>query len=358
MENNVETKNRDLSRFLREKEIVEGTVIGLGRSAIYVDLGALGTGIIYGKEFYETKKVLKNLKIGDKLFSKVIELENEDGYVELSSSEAGKELSWDKLQQRKADDETIIVKVLGANKGGLLVEVDKIQGFLPVSQLSTEHFPRVEKGDSAKILQKLQMLIGNEIEVQILDISPREKKLILSEKASEIKKLKEVLKDFKTGDLVSGEITGIVSFGAFMKFGKKGAFNKQIEGLIHISELDWQLIDDPLKIVKLGQKVKAKIIGTTNDGQISLSLKALKKDPWENIEKKYKKGDVVKGKVTKFNPFGSFVEITPKIQGLVHISEFSTETKMKTKLKIGEKYNFQILQIDSKELRMTLKLTK
>ncbi len=331
-------------------KIIEGKVIGRGRSALYLDLGAFGSGIIYGKEFQEAKEEIKDLKIGDTVFAKIIDLENEDGYVELSLSQASDELTWEKLKQKKEAGETLKVKISGANKGGLLTEVSGIPAFLPVSQLLPEHYPRVEGAESSKILKELQKFVGKELEVKIFDLDPKENKLILSEKAKESEKIKEILKNYQVGDIVEGEITGITDFGVFIKFGKEG-----LEGLIHISELDWQLIEDPNEIVKVGQKVKAKIISISND-RVSLSLKALKKDPWEEIEKKYKKGDVVSGVVTKFNPYGAFVKLTPKIQGLCHISEFGTKTKMESTLKIGEKYNFQILSIDPKEHRMSLKL--
>jgi len=333
-------------------EIVEGKVIGKGRSSIFLDLGTMGTGIIYGKEFQEAKEQLKNLKTGDSVLAKILNLENEEGYIELSISRASKELTWVKLQQKKEKGEQIKVKILGANKGGLITEVFGIPAFLPVSQLEDQHYPRVEGGDSLKILRELQKFIGKELEVKIFDLSPKEEKLILSEKAKATEKIKEILKNYKIGDVVEGEITGITDFGAFMRFGAEG-----LEGLIHISELDWKLVEDPAEIVKVGQKVKAKIIDISDD-RVSLSLKALKKDPWLDIEKKYKKGDQVSGKVTKFNPFGAFVQITPKIQGLCHISEFGTRGKMEEILKIGSRYNFQILEIRPKDHRMSLKLVE
>ena len=333
-------------------EIVEGKVIGKGRSSIFLDLGTTGTGIIYGKEFQEAKEQLKNLKTGDSVLAKILNLENEEGYIELSISRASKELTWVKLQQKKEKGEQIKVKILGANKGGLITEVFGIPAFLPVSQLEDQHYPRVEGGDSLKILRELQKFIGKELEVKIFDLSPKEEKLILSEKAKATEKIKEILKNYKIGDVVEGEITGITDFGAFMRFGAEG-----LEGLIHISELDWKLVEDPAEIVKVGQKVKAKIIDISDD-RVSLSLKALKKDPWLDIEKKYKKGDQVSGKVTKFNPFGAFVQITPKIQGLCHISEFGTRGKMEEILKIGSRYNFQILEIRPKDHRMSLKLVE
>ena len=342
---------------------MEGTIVGAGQSTIYVDLGPMGTGIIFGREFYQAKTELKKKQMGDKIFAEIVDLDNEDGYIELSLSAAGREIGWDHLQQIQEKDAIIKVEILGANKGGLIAEAEGIQGFLPVSQLAPEHYPRVEGADKTKILQKLQQLIGKELEVKIFDVNPREEKLIFSEKATDTEKLKEILKNFKPGDVVDGEITGVVEFGAFMKFSAssktsadKGE-NGALEGLIHISELDWQLIADPSEIVKVGEKVQAKIIEIAADGRVSLSLKALKKDPWTSLEEKYKKNDVIAGKVTKFNPFGAFIEVEPKIQGLCHISEFGTQTKMEEALKIGKSYKFQILQIDPAEHRMTLKLT-
>lgn len=353
----------DLLKPPKTGEIVQGKIISKGRSSVFLDLGSWGTGIIYGKEFYEAKDKLKGLKIGDSIFTKIIDTENEEGYIELSLTKAGKELSWETLKQKKEKDESIWVKILGANKGGLLTEVSEIPAFLPVSQLSPENYPKIEGGDNQKILRALQKFIGKEMEVKIFDLDPKEEKLILSEKAKETGKIKEILKNYKEGDIVEGEITGVVDFGAFVKFPARSASSttdagggpENLEGLIHISELDWQLIEDPAEIVKVGQKVKAKIIEILND-KISLSLKALKKDPWRDIEKKYKKSDIVKGKVMKFNPFGVFVQISSKIQGLCHISEFGSQKKMEEVLKIGEKYDFQILSIEPKEHRMSLKL--
>jgi small subunit ribosomal protein S1 len=351
MKNTTEIKINDFVKLPRIGEIVEGSVIGLGRSTVYVDLGVIGTGIVYGREFYEAREIFRSVKIGEKILLKVVELENEDGYIELSAAQAGREINWDKLTLKKDKDETITVKVLGANKGGLMVEAERISGFLPVSQLSPKNYPRVEGADKSKILDKLQSLVGKDMEVKILTIDPSKDILILSEKATETQKLRELVQKYKVGDMVEGEVTGIVDFGVFIKI-----LPENLEGLIHISELDWQLIDNPSEIVKVGEKVKAKIIEIADGVRISLSMKALKQDPWTDVDKKYKKGDVFEGKVTKFNPFGAFVEVAPKIQGLVHISEFGTKTKMEQKLKIGKDYQFQILQIEPTEHRMTLKL--
>jgi len=347
---------------LRVGEIIEGKIIGKDRSAVYLDLGPQGTGIIYGREFYIAKGQLKDLNIDDNVFTKIMDLENEAGYIELSLSGASKEITWDQLKQMKEKGEEISVKILGANKGGLLAEIAGIRGFLPISQLSPEHYPKVEGGDSAKILKELQKFISKELSVRIFDLDEREEKLILSERAKETERIKEVLKNYKVGDIVEGEISGVTDFGAFIKFlppaseVKEGA-SEPLEGLIHISELDWKIIEDPAAIVKVGEKVKVKIIDINND-KISLSLKALKKDPWMEVESKYKKGDKVLGKVTKFNPFGAFIQITPEIQGLCHISEFGTKIKMEETVKIGESHNFQILEIRPEEHRMSLRLAE
>ena len=335
---------------------VEGKVVARDRSSLYIDLGILGTGIIYGREFYAVKEVIKNLDIGDKVFAKIVELENDEGYRELSLRDATKEISWQRLKDLKDSGQILTVRVTGVNKGGLLTSLDGIQAFLPVSQLAPEHYPRVIDADKQKILKELQKFIGKTFEVKILDLLAEENKLILSEKAKSEEKTKETLKNYKKGDIIDGEITGIADFGAFIKFPAGAAEKKdQIEGLIHISELDWQLVENPAEMVKVGEVIKAKIIDI-NNSQVFLSLKALKENPWETLEKDFKKGDVVKGKVTKFSVFGAFVEIMPKIRGLCHISEFESKEKMEEQLKLGETYDFIVLQIEPKEHRMSLKL--
>lgn len=343
---------------LKIDDIIEGKIVSNGKASVFLDLGPQGVGIIYGREFYDTKKKLKSLKTGDSVFSKVTALENKDGYIELSLAKAGKQLAWDTLRQKRDKSETVIVKITGANKGGLLTELSDIPAFIPVSQLSASNYPKVEGGDNQKILKALLKFVGQNMEVKILALDERDEKLILSEKEKEAEKVKEVLKKYKVEDVVDGEITGVVDFGAFIKFGEEG-----LEGLIHISEMDWQLIENPSEIVKVGEKVKAKIINISND-KVSLSLKALKNDPWTGIDKKYSKGDVIKGIATKLNPFGAFVQIfdkdsveeKAKIQGLCHISEFGSQKKMEDSLEVGKKYDFIIISIEPAEHRMSLKL--
>jgi len=328
-------------------DVIEATIVAIKPATIYLDLKNFKTGIILGREIKQNPKEFRALKIGDTVTVKIINLENEDGYTEVSMLKAGEEKKWQTLREKMENGEIIEAKVLKANKGGLMMEVEKIEAFMPVSQLSSTHYPRVEGGNKQKILLELNKLVDQNLNVKIIDLDPREKKLIVSEKATEEKKLKKALEKYAIGDIVEGTVTGIVDFGIFIKF-------DELEGLIHISEIDWQIIDNPAEFFKVGDKVKAKIVEIDGD-KISLSTKALKDNPWEKVRDKYGTGQVVKGEVTKFNPFGVFVKLDKNIQGLAHISEFGTEKKMKETLELGKKYNFKIISIKPSEYRMALK---
>ncbi len=342
-------------------DTVIGEVIEVSSNEIYLDLTPFGTGVVLGKEI---KDGLGNgkLKLGDTVQATVIDLENEDGYVELSIREASYEKAWDDIESKRDTQDKVTTKVLSANKGGLLVEINGISGFLPVSQLSSKNYPRVEDGDKNKILNLLKKLVGQELEVKILDADRETEKLIASEKAAQSEKDLEVISSLNVGDTVTGEISGVVDFGAFVKFALAATAGKEegrrMEGLVHISELAWQLIEDPRSIVKVGDKVDAKIIGIDGD-KISLSIRALQKDPWSLIAEKYSIGDIVTGTVNKLNHFGAFVYLDKDIHGLAHISEMSEAYPGRTLdelLKTGEKYAWKILSIEPKEHRMGLVL--
>ncbi len=349
-------EENDMLRPPKVGEIIEGAVIGKGRAAIFLDLGPIGTGKIYGREFFQAKEELKGLDIGDKIFSKITGLDTEDGFIELSVSKASRELTFSRLKEKKEKGEMITIKVLGANKGGLMAEISGISAFLPVSQLSSEHYPKVEGGDKTKILKELQQFVSKEMEVKVLDLFPKKEQIILSEKAKDIDRIKGLLQNYKVGDVVEGEITGITDFGAFIKFPLEGEEAERLEGLIHISELDWKIIEDPSEVVSVGEHVKAQVVDIS-DNKVSLSLKAMKKDPWENIRDDYQKGQVITGKVTKLNPFGAFIQVSDKIQALCHVSEFENE-KMEEALEIDKEYKFEILSIDEQEHKMSLRMVK
>ncbi|RJQ37237.1 S1 RNA-binding domain-containing protein [Candidatus Parcubacteria bacterium] len=333
--------------FLKIGDIVDGTVIEKRGSRIFVDLGARGTGIVYGREYYAATEIVRGLAVGDAVTAKVVEVDNDEGYVELSLKEAGREKSWQDLRQLMETREPLTLKVLDANRGGLILEFQRMRGFLPASQLSQEHYPRVEGGDKEKIFEELKKLVGQDMTVTILDIDPNEEKLIFSEKTRETELVRQKLSAYQVGDVIEGDVAGLVSFGAFVRFGEG------LEGLVHISEIDWQLITNPADVLSIGQKVKAKIIAVEGE-RVSLSLKALKEDPWSRVEERYHKGDLVTGTVVKFNPFGAFVKLDEDIQGLAHISEFGTEARMKELLTLGSQQEFRIITIDAKEHRMAL----
>ncbi len=351
-------------KFPQIGDVVEGTVIEVTSNALYMDIDPFGTGIVLGREIKDGMGSGK-LKAGDKISATIIDPENEDGFIELSIREASHEKAWDDIESKRDTQEKVSTKVLSANKGGLLIEVNGISGFLPVSQLSSKNYPRVEDGDKNKILALLKKLVSQELEVRVIDADRESGKLIVSEKAAQKEKDQEIISGLKIGDVVEGEISGVVDFGAFIKFfpstvnPEEMSEEDRLEGLVHISELAWQLIENPRDVVKVGNKVQAKIIGIDND-KISLSIRALEKDPWSNIEDKYKVGDIVKGTVHKINHFGAFVYLDKDIHGLAHISEMAELFPGKNideLIKVGEVYDWKILSIESKEHRMGLALT-
>lgn len=350
-------------RFPEAGDVIQGEIIEVSSNAIYVDLEAFGTGIVLGREIKDGMGTGK-LKVGDKISATVMDLENEDGYIELSIREASYEKAWEDLERKRDDQEKVSTKVISANKGGLLIEVNGISGFLPVSQLSSKNYPRVEDGDKNKILTLLKKLINQELEVRILDVDRDTQKLIVSEKAAQKEKDQRVISGLKKGDMVEGEISGVVDFGAFVKFFPPAkdttgmTEEDKLEGLVHISELAWQLIENPRDVVKVGNKVKAKIIGI-DDNKISLSIRALETDPWSEVEALYKVGDTVKGTVHRINHFGAFVYLNKDIHGLAHISEMSElypGKNLEEIIQIGKEFDWKILSIEPREHRMGLVL--
>ncbi len=333
---------------VKQDDIVEGAVVAIEKAALYVDLGLSGTGIIYGIEFMNARDVIKRINIGDTISAKVILRENPEGYVELSLKEARQALMWSDAEAAIKDKRVMDLVIKDANKGGLMLDWQGLAGFLPASQLKEENYPRVEDGDKDKILRELKKLIGKRISVSIINALPKEGKLIFSEKESGSKEGKEIVAgNFIVGDEVGGTVTGVVEFGIFIKL------DDGVEGLVHKSEIDWGLVEDTKAYARVGDKVKAKII-EIKDGKISLSIKALKANPWKEAAKKYKKGDGVEGVVIKFNKHGALVSIEEGVAGLVHVSDFGDEEKLRTALSLGKRYTFSITLFDANEERMTL----
>jgi ribosomal protein S1 len=243
------------------------------------------------------------------------------------------------------------VKIVAANAGGLMTEIEDLKAFLPVSQLSSEHYPRMQEQSRERLIEELAKFVGQELEVKIISMNQRTNKLIISEKEVLSQNVKDLINKYKVGDIVPGIISGLANFGAFIRF----ADNPEIEGLIHISELDHRLIESPKEVVAVGDMVNAKVMDI-KDNKISLSLKALQPDPWKDIDQKFKADDVVKGTVYKFNPFGAFIKLNDDIVGLIHVSEFGSIEAMKAEINVGQTYNFLITSIKPDEKRIVLKL--
>lgn len=336
---------------------LDGKVIEQAKNYVLIDFGPYGVGIVRGKDLWESLDSYSDIKIGDSVTATVMEQENEEGMLEMSFKQASREKAWGDLKAKLADGIIFPVRVKEANRGGLIASVNGIPAFLPVSQLASEHYPRVEGGSVDKILTKLQEYIGEEMEVKVIASDPVEEKLIISEKEARFEKQKDKMGGIKVGDIINGVASGIVDFGVFVKFDHPDSGASNLEGLVHISELAWQRIEDPADIVKLGEKVQAKIIGI--DGtKISLSVKKMQRDPWLDAVKDYKVGQVVAGKVSEVTPFGAFVQLSNDIHGLVHISEISSKKVNDPRefVKAGDKMDFKILSIEPAEHRLGLSL--
>lgn len=331
-------------------DLVEGPVINIEKSAVYIDLAPFGTGIIFGREYLTARDIIKKINIGDVIAAKVVDTNNKEGYIELSLKEARQALIWSEAEAAINNKTTLELPIIEANKGGLIIQWQGISGFLPASQLKTEHYPRVADGDKDKILEELKKLVGTKISVSIISAIPKEGKLIFSEKSPELKDKERIIGKYKVGDTVDGTVTGIVDFGVFVKL------EDGLEGLVHISEIDWSLVEDPRALFKVGQKIKVKVI-EIKEGKVSLSLKALKENPWVEAGKKYKKDQQVQGVVIKFNKHGALASIEEGIAGLVHISEFGSEEKLRKNLELGKSYDFKITLFDIKEQKMALSFT-
>ncbi len=331
-------------------DLVEGPVLAIEKSSIYVDLAPFGTGIIYGREFIIARDVIKKINIGDTIAAKIVDNTHPEGYYELSLKEARQALIWSEAEVAIKEKKVLEILVKEANKGGLLMEWQGIVGFLPASQLKGEHYPKVGDGDKDKILEELKKLVGTRLSVSIITADPKEGKLIFSEKGPESKEKEKIVSKYEVGDEVEGTVTGVVDFGVFVKL------EEGLEGLVHISEIDWGLVEDPKSFVKVGSRIRVKII-EVKEGKISLSIKQLRPNPWTEASKKYKKDMPVTGVIIKFNKHGALASIEEGVAGLVHVSEFGSEEKLRKALELGKTYPFKITVFDPKEQKMALAYT-
>ncbi|MCP6720136.1 MAG: S1 RNA-binding domain-containing protein [Patescibacteria group bacterium] len=347
-------KNKpDLFSMLKLGDLVQGSILEKGSNMMVVDLGRHGTGVVYRREMQNARDIVRGLKVGDPVHGKVIEIDNEEGVTELSLTEAGRQKAWTEVQELHESDEVLKVTPKSFNKGGLIANLNGLQAFLPVSQLSSEHYPRVSAEDRSQITLTLQKLVGEELTVKIIDINPRTNKLIVSEKAAAEISSKELTKNYEVGQVIEGIVSGVADFGVFIKF----TDNPEVEGLIHVSELDHRIVNNPKEIVNVDDAVKAKIT-EIKDGKISLSLKALEPDPWKDSAEKYREGQTVTGKVYALHSFGAIINLDNQLQGQIHVSEFGGVPEMKKELSLGEEYSFTIEGVKPEEKRIILKLRK
>ncbi|MEY4747593.1 MAG: hypothetical protein RLZZ416_642 [Candidatus Parcubacteria bacterium] len=329
-------------------DVVEGPVVALGRARVFVDLHPYGTGIIYGREYLSAREALKNVNIGDTVTAKIVGTDNPEGYIELSLREARQAVIWNEAETAMQKKTLFELPVADANKGGLIINWNGIQGFLPASQLSPAHYPRVPDGDKEKIFAELKRMIGTKLEVMIITASPKEQKLIFSEKGAGVSERASLVEKYHVGDVLEGLVTGATEFGVFVKL------EEGLEGLVHISEMDWALVENPKTRYKSGDVIKVKVIEIKDD-KISLSIKALMEDPWKAASGKYHKDQRVDAVVIKYNKHGALASIEEGVAGLVHISEFANEAELRSRLELGKVYPFTITFFEPKDRRMTLK---
>lgn len=327
-------------------EVVTGKVLSLKKHEVLIDLGAQGVGFVPRREVGFSR----NISEGDEVSASVVDTELENGMSLLSLRKAVKDRGWEEVSARLESGEVIDIQPYDANRGGLLVEYEGVRGFLPVSQLSAEHYPRVGSSDKDEILQRLNNLIGKTMKVRILDADRKSNKLIFSEKEAVKDGLAERFEKLAVGDQVEGVVTGVVDFGVFVNV-------EGIEGLVHISEISWERVNNPSDYVKTGQTIKAKIIAIDKD-RLSLSMKQLTQDPWLTEVQNFSKGDKVEGTVTRITPFGAFVQVSPAIEALVHISELGDSNNVDPEkvFTLNERKEFVILDIDKENRKISLSL--
>lgn len=336
----------DSVKQLTAGEMITGKVLSVRKHEVLIDLGAQGVGYVPRREVGFSR----NLGEGDEVTASVVDAELDNGYSLLSLRKAAKDRGWEEVTAKQEAGEIIEISPYDANRGGLLVEYEGVRGFLPVSQLSAEHYPRVGSSDKDEILQRLNALVGQTLKARILDSDRKANKLIFSEKEAVKEGLAERFASLKVGDTVTGVVTGVVDFGVFVNV-------EGIEGLIHISEISWERVSNPNDYVKVGQSVDAKIISIDKD-RLSLSMKQLTQDPWLDEVEKFKKGEKVEGTVTRITPFGAFVQISPAVEALVHVSELGggSDADPEKVFTLNERKDFTILDIDKDSRKISLSL--
>lgn len=347
---------------LARGDIVEGEVVDINNGVVIVDVGFKSEGIIAGKELKSDTLDWTTLKKGDKVLVYVVKPEDDKGQLVLSIRRTQQASAWLALENARKNNEVVEAVIVESNNGGLIVEIGKgIRGFIPTSQLDATRVyangvRQVGKDISSRVQKRLNSLIGESIKTRIIELDREKNRIILSEKmvtqARDLEKRAQTLKKVKEGDILEGTVSGITPFGIFV--------NAQgLEGLVHLSELSWDKVEDIGAIYSVGDKVQVMVIGLSDGGKrVAYSVKRLQQDPWAQAISQFKVGDVVDGEVQKVVPYGAFVRIGEGLNGLIHISELSDKLVKNPEdiVKTGQKVKVKILSISSTERHLGLSL--
>ncbi len=329
-------------------ELIDGTVVYRGKNKLLLDIGGVATGIVSGRELRDSFNTFRELKVGDPVAALVLEEENDEGMIVLSLRMASQQKAWDRFHRLVETDATMEFVAQEANKGGLLANIDGIRTFLPVSQLAPVNYPRVNNADASEIISRLQKFVGHKFIVKIITMDEEAGKIVVSEREALSEQRAKALEHLRIGDQKDGLVSGIVKFGLFVAF-------DGLEGLVHISEIAWGHVKNPAEFAQIGDKVSVKVIGVDGE-KLSLSIKQLTKDPWEEIAERYPVGKRVTGTVVRFADYGAFLKLEKDINGLVHLSELAHHkvTDPGEVLTIGQKIDAQVINIDVDERRIGL----
>lgn len=329
-------------------DIVTGTIIAKEPGFLLLSVGGVAVGIIAGKELHDGFETVKKVKVGDPLSAFVLSDENDEGMMVLSLRKASQMQNWDFFEKCLDNGELVTVVAKEANKGGLICDANGVHAFLPVSQLAPQNYPRVDGANAQAIIDRLEQFIGHKFTVRVITFL-RNDKIIVSEREALSEIRTKEIKKLKPGTVVEGEVNGVVKFGVFITFGN-------LEGLIHTSELSWNHIRNHYESFKIGDPIKAQVIGIDGD-KISLSIKRLQKDPWMELIKKYPAGTITEGKVNKVTNFGLFVTIDGNLNGLVHTSEFEDPDYRPDEVaRVGDVVKVKVLGINEEDHNLKLSM--
>jgi small subunit ribosomal protein S1 len=323
---------------------VEATVLAKSDVSVIFDIGGKSEGIVKEKGYADTREFIENLKVGDTVSATILVPEARDGTIVLGLKDAMRDVAWQKVEAAKKAGEEVPVYGKGVGTAGFVVDVLGIEGFIPNSQLGKE------------ISGNAQNLVGKYFKAKVMEVDKKNNKVVLSEKevseAGNIALVKEARKIVKEGDVYEGIVTTVAPFGAFVKIEIPVKKDKaEVEGLVHVSELSYSRVNLPSDIVKEGDKVKVKVLAA-RDGKLALSVKQAGKDPWAEVDKKYKSEDKVMGKIVRISDFGAFVELEPGVEGLIHITQIPPSTK----LTVGGEVKCTVEEVNKKDKRIALGL--